>query len=63
VTAAEVAGFVALLALFYPQIVPPSVTLHSAAASRETIDFLVIVRSASAGPTRTGSATKTSSPP
>ena len=27
VTAAEVAGFVALLALFYPQIVPPSVTL------------------------------------
>ena len=42
VTAAEVAGFVALLALFYPQIVPPSVTLYSAAASRETIDFLVI---------------------
>ena len=42
VTAAEVAGFVALLALFYPQIVPPSVTLYSAAASRETVDFLVI---------------------
>ena len=42
VTAAEVAGFVALLALFYPQIVPPSVTLQEAAASRETIDFLVI---------------------
>jgi cytochrome bd ubiquinol oxidase subunit II len=42
VTAAEVAGFVALLALFYPQIVPPSVTLYSSAASRETIDFLVI---------------------
>jgi cytochrome bd ubiquinol oxidase subunit II len=42
VTAAEVAGFVALLALFYPQIVPPSVTLQESAASRETIDFLVI---------------------
>ena len=42
VTAAEVAGLVALLALFYPQIVPPSVTLYSSAASRETIDFLVI---------------------
>ena len=36
VTAAEIAGLVALLALYYPQIVPPSVTLYSAAASRET---------------------------
>ena len=40
--AAEAAGLVALLALFYPQIVPPSVTLYASAASRETIDFLVI---------------------
>jgi cytochrome d ubiquinol oxidase subunit II len=42
VAAAEAAGLVALLALFYPQIVPPSVTLYSSAASRETLDFLVI---------------------
>ena len=36
VTAAEIAGLVALVALYYPQIVPPSVTLYSSAASRET---------------------------
>jgi cytochrome d ubiquinol oxidase subunit II len=42
VVAAETAGLVALVALFYPQIVPPSVTLYSAAASRETLAFLVI---------------------
>jgi cytochrome d ubiquinol oxidase subunit II len=42
VAAAEAAGLVALLALFYPQLVPPSVTLYSSAASRETIAFLVI---------------------
>ena len=42
VTAAEIAGLVALVALYYPQIVPPSVTLYSAAASRETFAFLVI---------------------
>jgi cytochrome d ubiquinol oxidase subunit II len=42
VTAAEMAGLVALLALYYPQIVPPSVTLPSAAASRNTLTFLVI---------------------
>jgi cytochrome bd ubiquinol oxidase subunit II len=42
VAAAEVAGLVALLALYYPQLVPPSVTLYSAAASRETLAFLVI---------------------
>jgi cytochrome bd ubiquinol oxidase subunit II len=42
VAAAEVAGLVALLALFFPQLVPPSVTLYSAAASRETLVFLVI---------------------
>ncbi len=42
VAAAEAAGLVALLALFYPQIVPPSVTLYSSAASHETLAFLVI---------------------
>jgi cytochrome d ubiquinol oxidase subunit II len=42
VAAAEAAGLVALLALYYPQIVPPSVTLYSSAASRETLAFLVI---------------------
>ena len=42
VTAAEVAGLVALLALYYPQLVPPSVTLYSSAASRETLAFMVI---------------------
>ena len=33
---------VALVALYYPQLVPPSVTLYSAAASRDTLAFLVI---------------------
>jgi cytochrome d ubiquinol oxidase subunit II len=42
VAAAEIAGLVALLSLYYPQLVPPSVTLYSAAASRETLAFLVI---------------------
>jgi cytochrome d ubiquinol oxidase subunit II len=42
VAAAEIAGMVALLALYFPQLVPPSVTLYSAAASRETLAFLVI---------------------
>ena len=42
VAAAEAAGLVALLALYFPQIVPPSVTLYSSAASRETLAFLVI---------------------
>jgi len=42
VSAAEIAGLVALVALYYPQIVPPSVTLYSSAASRETLAFLVI---------------------
>ena len=40
--AAEIAGLVALVALYYPQIVPPSVTLYSSAASRNTLAFLVI---------------------
>jgi cytochrome d ubiquinol oxidase subunit II len=42
VTAAEIAGLVALVALYYPQIVPPSVTLYSSASSRNTLAFLVI---------------------
>jgi cytochrome bd ubiquinol oxidase subunit II len=42
VTAAESAGLVALVALYFPQIVPPSVTLYSAGASRETLAFMVI---------------------
>jgi cytochrome d ubiquinol oxidase subunit II len=42
VSAAEVAGLVALVALYFPQIVPPSVTLYSSAASRETLAFMVI---------------------
>jgi cytochrome d ubiquinol oxidase subunit II len=42
VAAAEVAGLVALVALYFPQIVPPSVTLYSAGASRETLAFMVI---------------------
>jgi cytochrome d ubiquinol oxidase subunit II len=42
VSAAEVAGMVALLALYFPQLVPPSVTLYSAAPSRDTLAFLVI---------------------
>jgi cytochrome d ubiquinol oxidase subunit II len=42
VTAAEIAGLVALVAQYFPQLVPPSVTLYSAAASRDTLAFLVI---------------------
>jgi cytochrome bd ubiquinol oxidase subunit II len=42
VTAAEIAGLVALVALYYPQLVPPSVTLYSSTAGRETLAFIVI---------------------
>ncbi|HEY1703993.1 MAG TPA: cytochrome d ubiquinol oxidase subunit II [Trebonia sp.] len=42
VAAAQIAGLAALVALYYPQIVPPSVTLHSSGASRETLAFVVI---------------------
>ncbi len=42
VTTTEIAGLVALVALYFPQIVPPSVTVYSAAASRNTLDFLVV---------------------
>ena len=37
-----IAGMVALVALYYPQLVPPSVTVYSSAASRNTLAFLVI---------------------
>lgn len=43
VAAAEIAGLVALVALYFPQLVPPAVTVYSAAASRETLDFLAIM--------------------
>jgi cytochrome d ubiquinol oxidase subunit II len=43
VAAAETAGMVALVALLFPQLVPPAVTMYSAAASRETLDFLAIM--------------------
>jgi cytochrome d ubiquinol oxidase subunit II len=42
VAAAQAAGMVALVALYFPQLVPPAVTVYSAAASRETMDFLAI---------------------
>jgi cytochrome d ubiquinol oxidase subunit II len=42
VTATETAGLVALVALYFPQVVPPSVTLYSAGASRETLAFMAI---------------------
>jgi cytochrome d ubiquinol oxidase subunit II len=43
VATAETAGMVSLVALYFPQIVPPAVTMYSAAASRETLDFLAII--------------------
>jgi cytochrome bd ubiquinol oxidase subunit II len=43
VVAAEVAGMIALLTLFYPQIVPPSVTLDSAKSNHESFLFLIIL--------------------
>jgi cytochrome bd ubiquinol oxidase subunit II len=42
VSGAEIAGMMALVALYYPQIVPPSVTVYSSAASRNTLAFMVI---------------------
>jgi cytochrome d ubiquinol oxidase subunit II len=43
VVIAEVAGMVALVTLFYPQIVPPSVTLNSAKSSHESLLFLIVI--------------------
>jgi cytochrome d ubiquinol oxidase subunit II len=41
--AAQVAGLIAFVSLYYPQLVPPSVTVYSAAASRETLVFLSVM--------------------
>jgi cytochrome d ubiquinol oxidase subunit II len=38
--AAQTAGLVALVCLYFPQLVPPSVTIYSAAAGRTTLVFL-----------------------
>jgi cytochrome d ubiquinol oxidase subunit II len=43
VIAAEVAGMVALVTLFYPQIVPPSVTLDSAKSNHDSFLFLIVL--------------------
>jgi cytochrome d ubiquinol oxidase subunit II len=40
VAAAETAGLLALLCLYFPQLVAPSVTIYSAAAGRSTLVFL-----------------------
>lgn len=42
VAAAEAAGLVALVALYFPQLVPPSVTLYTAASPHLTLDFLTV---------------------
>jgi cytochrome bd ubiquinol oxidase subunit II len=41
--AAQSAGMIALVSLYYPQLVPPSVTVYSAAASRSTLVFLTVM--------------------
>ncbi|HEX4430832.1 MAG TPA: cytochrome d ubiquinol oxidase subunit II [Frankiaceae bacterium] len=41
--AAQTAGLIAFISLYYPQLVPPSVTVYSAAASRETLVFLSVM--------------------
>jgi cytochrome d ubiquinol oxidase subunit II len=38
--AAQTAGLLALVCLYFPQLVPPSVTIYSAAAGRTTLVFL-----------------------
>jgi cytochrome d ubiquinol oxidase subunit II len=38
--AAQTAGLLALVCLYFPQLVPPSVTIYSAAAGRNTLVFL-----------------------
>lgn len=42
VAAVETAGMVAFVCLYFPQIVPPSVTIYSSASGRETMDFLAV---------------------
>jgi cytochrome d ubiquinol oxidase subunit II len=39
--AAQTAGLLALVCLYFPQLVPPSVTIYSAAAGRSTLVFLI----------------------
>ncbi|MCW2670390.1 MAG: cytochrome d ubiquinol oxidase subunit [Frankiales bacterium] len=41
--AAQVAGLLALACLYFPQLVPPSVTIYSAAAGRTTLVFLAVM--------------------
>jgi cytochrome d ubiquinol oxidase subunit II len=41
--AAQAAGLVALVSLYFPQLVPPSVTIYSAAAGRNTLVFLTVM--------------------
>ncbi|MDQ1739990.1 MAG: cytochrome bd ubiquinol oxidase subunit [Pseudonocardiales bacterium] len=41
--AAQAAGLVALTCLYFPQLVPPSVTVFSAAAGRSTLVFLTMM--------------------
>ncbi|HET6501740.1 MAG TPA: cytochrome d ubiquinol oxidase subunit II [Amycolatopsis sp.] len=43
VAAAETAGLLAVVVLYYPQLVPPSVTLYSAAAGPATLKFLIVM--------------------
>jgi cytochrome d ubiquinol oxidase subunit II len=40
IAAAEAAGLLALVCLYFPQLVAPSVTIYSAAAGRSTLVFL-----------------------
>jgi cytochrome d ubiquinol oxidase subunit II len=41
--AAQAAGLMALTCLYFPQLVPPSVTIYSAAAGRSTLVFLTMM--------------------
>jgi cytochrome d ubiquinol oxidase subunit II len=41
--AAQTAGLLALICLYFPQLVPPSVTIYSAAAGRNTLVFLTVM--------------------
>jgi cytochrome d ubiquinol oxidase subunit II len=41
--AAQIGGMLALVSLYFPQLVPPSVTIYSAAAGRNTLVFLTVM--------------------
>jgi cytochrome d ubiquinol oxidase subunit II len=43
VCAAQAAGLLALTCLYFPMLVPPSVTIYSAAAGRNTLVFLTVM--------------------